>query len=295
MRLWVIVNPAAGHGKAARKAPQFEARLRDNGVEVDVAVSQYPGHVLEIVNGAEDLARYDGIVAIGGDGTLYEIINSLMRKEGRVPLPLGQIPVGTGSSLSRDLHPDGDESAIHKIVHGQTRKIDLIEYRTADSTGYFSNMMGIGFVSDINARSFRYKALGKLAYALSVLLELAHPRTARTKLRLDGRIVELETLFVEVCNSRWTGGNMLIAPMAELDDGLADVLVCKPMRRLRLLRVFPKVFNGSHMGLPEVEAFRAVEGSIEMDPPRLLSPDGEVLGETPVHFRCLPQALEVFA
>jgi YegS/Rv2252/BmrU family lipid kinase len=295
MRLWVIVNPAAGSGKAARSAPGYIRCLQKNGLEVEVSFSNYPGHVYRLISEWRGPSSCDGIVAIGGDGTLFEILNALMRRFGEIRVPLGQIPVGTGNSLSRDLHPDGATSAIAAISALRRRRIDLIEYETEAGKAYFANMMGIGFVSDINARSFRYKAIGKLAYALSVVLETARLRTARTTIRLDGREWCLESLFVEICNSRYTAGNMLLAPMAVLDDGQLDLLLCRPMSAFRLLRVFPKVFRGSHLGLPEVETLRGREGEIVMDPPRRLSPDGEVIGMTPVRFRCMPAGVEVFA
>jgi len=295
VRVWLIVNPAAGDGKAGKKAAQYEQFLRGSGVQVTSSLSQYPGHVYKIIAEREDLAGLDGIVAVGGDGTLFEILNALMTRYGHLPLPLGQIPVGTGNSLSRDLHPDGAAAALEAIVAGRLREIDVIRYEAGDEVHYFTNMMGIGFVTDINARSFRYKSLGKLAYALSVVLEVAHPATAVTRLTLDGHSAQFDTLFAEICNSRYTGGNMLLAPTAVLDDGLLEVLICRPMKRLRFLRVFPKVYKGTHVGLPEVEVLRGREGELAMEPPRGLSPDGEVFGTTPIRFQCLHRFLKIFA
>ncbi|MDZ7373294.1 MAG: diacylglycerol kinase family lipid kinase [candidate division KSB1 bacterium] len=295
MRIWAVVNPAAGSGKGRKKSRSYIRYLRQAGIEVEVAYSQHPGHVYQLVANWHGPSSWDGLVAIGGDGTLFEVINALVRRFGEIPLPIGQVPVGTGNSLSRDLYPKGAASALKAIEKARVKAIDLIRYQSGSEVLYFANMMGIGFVSDINARSFRYKAMGKLAYAVSVVLETARLCTSRTTVSLDGRQVHTESLFVELCNSRYTAGNMLLAPMAILDDGQVDLLICRPMAALRLLRVFPKVFRGTHLSLPEVETLRGCEGEIAMDPPRRLSPDGEVMGTTPIHFRCLPGALPVFA
>ncbi len=295
MRLWVVVNPSSGHGDGQKRAPEAVQKLRDCGVELDVVVSQHPQHVYELTHQFEP-ANYHGAVAVGGDGTLFELINGLMRTHGRIPFPIGQIPVGTGNSLARDLFPDSLNSAVEAICAGRTKPLDVIRYTTQNSEAYFTNIMGVGFVSDINARAFRFQWMGMTAYALATLLEIARPRFAHTRIWVDGaEVLNEPTLFAEICNSRYTGGNMLMAPNAKIDDGLFDLVVCLPMKRLRLLRSFPKIFSGTHLELPEVRFFRGKRARIETEPPKRLSPDGEVFDETPVELECLPGFVEVFA
>ena len=295
MRLWVVVNPASGHGEGKKRGPEAVEKLRQCGVELEVVTSEHPKHVYELTRQL-DPARYDGAVAVGGDGTLFELINGLVRAHGEIPFPLAQVPVGTGNSLARDLYPDGLHSAVQAICDGRKRPLDVIHYRGASSEGYFTNVMGVGFVSDINARSFRFQWMGKTAYALATVIEIARPSFAHTRIWVDGKqVLDEPTLFVEICDSQYTGGNMLIAPGARIDDGQLDLIVCLPMSRTRLLSSFPKIFSGTHVDLPEVKVYRGKKVRIETDPPKRLSPDGEVFDTTPLDLQCLPGFIEVFA
>ncbi|NOZ56586.1 MAG: diacylglycerol kinase family lipid kinase [Calditrichaeota bacterium] len=295
MRLWVVVNPSSGHGEGKKRGPEAVERLRACGLDLEVVTSEYPRHIYDLTRALEP-GKYDGAVAVGGDGTLFELINGLVRAHGEIPFPIGQIPVGTGNSLARDLFSDSLDSAVQAICDNHTRPLDVIRYSTKQSEAYFTNVMGVGFVSDINARAFRFQWMGMTAYALATLLEIVRPRFAHTRVWVDGtEVLNEPTLFAEICNSRYTGGNMLMAPDAKIDDGLLDLVVCLPMKRLRLLRSFPKIFSGTHLALPEVKFFRGRRARIETDPPKRLSPDGEVFDETPVELECLPGFVEVFA
>jgi YegS/Rv2252/BmrU family lipid kinase len=293
LRLFLIINPAAGSGAGERRGKEAVEVLQRSGFDVDAAISEYPGHIIEIAASAGHRS-VDGIVAVGGDGTLFEMANGLLASGAEFPA-VGVVPAGTGNSLAQDLGAVDFESAIDVIAAGSTRTIDLGRYECNGEHRYFVNVLGIGFVAAVAKQALRFRKLGQVSYALSVFLELARMRPYRLTMKVDGELVECENHFVEVCNSRYTAGNMLIAPQAELSDGFLDVVLLNSISRLGLVKAFPQVYSGEHLSHPHVEVYRCHRLTIQADPPQPLTPDGEVMGQTPLTIEALPSALKVFS
>lgn len=294
MRVWLVVNPVAGSGKGERFGQAAAAALRARGIDVDVALTRHATHIFELADEASRQS-FDGMVAVGGDGTFSSLVNALLKTGRPVPCPVGQLSLGTGNSLARDLGTKKFRAGIEAVAAGRTRPLDAIRYETPETVGYITNVMGIGFVSDVAARSVRYKRLGKRAYGLAVLLELWRPEHAETDIEIDGKRLALETTMIEVCNSRYTGGKMLIGPTAVLDDGLLDLVVVRRLNRRLLFAALTRVFSGTHVDMPGVDVLRGRKAEIVTRPRKMLSPDGEVFGYTPVKMECLRHCVEVFA
>lgn len=295
MRLLVIYNPWAGHGKAGRLQARVEAAFHTAGITADVRRTAHPGHGTALVREA-DLAGYDGIIAAGGDGTLFEVINGLFAHAGRPDLPLGVLPVGTGNAFARELElqPNQWEAALRIIQQGHTRRVDVGQYTTPDGVGHFLNILGFGFVSAANRTSRRFKALGNPAYTLAVLVEMLRLKHTPLTLRIDGQRLDHDNVFVEISNTRYTGTTFLMAPQAEVDDGLLDVTLVGPLTRRRLLRLFPTIYDGSHVDAPEVTTYRARQIDIIASESDTFSPDGELLEAPLLSVACLPRAVSVF-
>jgi diacylglycerol kinase (ATP) len=294
MKLLLIFNPHAAHGRAGKLIEPVRKRFAERGVETELMVTGYPGHAAEIVRDA-DFTRVDGLAAAGGDGTLFETVNGYFQNRSGRRIPMGIIPVGTGNAFARDLDLKtmGWEKAVDVIAAGKTRPLDAGLYRCGDSETRWLNIIGLGFVADVVQTASRLKWIGNLSYTLGVFHRMAALKTFRMTLTADGKTLERESLFVEVSNTRYTS-NFLMAPAARLDDGLLDVTILGPMTRRRLIAAFPKIFTGEHVHLPEVESFTASHIQIETDPPKALTPDGELTGSTPVTIECLPKAVEAF-
>lgn len=307
----LLANPASAMGRSQAVLHRVVAWFAQQGIETHQLVSQYAGHFFDAL---PPLLKesWQTIVVIGGDGTLFEIINlclDSMARDSDMPFatPLALIPGGTGNSFSQDLPGKKLEDYLHKAVHGTPQPVDVAHCRfSADSLSpsnvtktrrwhkndfYFINVLGTGFVAEVNRRSVGFKKLGMLGYATAVFAELAAMRPYQMRLWLDGQLIERANTFVAICNSRYVGGNMKIAPEADIRDGLIDVVVVNAISRWQLVRTFPKVFNGTHIFHPEVDAFRARHLRIETDPPCLLTPDGELLGATPIDVEVLPGKL----
>lgn len=294
MKLLLVYNPNAGHRRAAALYPDVLALFQEKGLSVDLRLTESPGHAVRIV-GEADFSSYDGVVASGGDGTLYEVVNGYYANPARGSIPLGILPTGTGNAFARDLKMDAGRwrEAVEIIAAGKKRRVDAGRFTTGGQTHYFLNILGLGFVADVTATAARLKAFGNVAYTFGVLVQTLFLHSYPIRIEADGRVLERENLFAEVSNTRYTS-NFLMAPKARIDDGLLDVTLLGRMSRRRLLKCFPLIFTGEHVGLPEVESFQARHLAISTPQPKVLAPDGELAGFTPVEVECLKQDIEVF-
>jgi YegS/Rv2252/BmrU family lipid kinase len=277
----LIANPSAGGRKAARIIPQVENRLRRNAIDYRIFITQHHAHALDIARRLTP-ASYDGIVSLGGDGTNYHLLNGLLKYHDPATLPpLGIIPVGSGNSFARDLGVCSTADGIRALVRGNTRPVDVCSFSRDGQPWYFVNLAGFGFVTDVAQTAHRLKRCGDFSYVLGVFHRMLGLRFHHMELEIDGRRIDGDNCFVEFCNSRYTGGKMLMAPDARIDDGWFDVVVVGPMSRMALLSTFPKIFKGTHGRHPAVRFYRARTASVRTDPPKTLLPDGELFGSTP--------------
>jgi diacylglycerol kinase (ATP) len=293
MKLLMLVNSNAGRKKGRSVAEQSLNAFLKHGIDVESCYSEYPGHLSEIAE-REVKEDWDGIAAVGGDGTLFEIINGMMRGDENLPIPLGVIPVGTGNSFSRDLAISSIDDAVLNIINGQTRHVDLGKCTCDDRTFYFVNILGFGFVSDVARQASLYKNWGALSYIIGVFLITIRLESYRLDFIIDGRSFQRDNIFVEICNSTKTGGDMIMAPQARFDDGLLDVVILNKISRLGLLSALPKIFKGTHVQLPEVETFKGRQMSFHPEAAKILTPDGEITGHTPITVSVLPGKIRVF-
>jgi len=294
VKILVVFNPEAGHGRARRRLAEIENNIQNLGHTADVLLTGGPGDAVEIVRSA-DLERYDAVAAAGGDGTLFEVVNGLFQRPEGPPIPLAVFPLGTGNSFSLDLGL-GDQpinGSLEAISSGRTRRVDVGRCRTPDAEIFFVNVIGLGFVTDVSAIAARLKLLGNAAYTIGVIFRTLALRSFPMVLEIDGTKIERESIFLEVMNSRYTA-DFLMAPEARIDDGRLDLTLLGPITRRRLLRLFPTVFKGTHTQYEEVEIFTARRIRISTSRPEALAPDGEIMGITPVEIECLPGALNVF-
>ncbi|MBC8192449.1 MAG: diacylglycerol kinase family lipid kinase [Candidatus Marinimicrobia bacterium] len=294
MKNLIIFNPWAGHGHAGKILPQIEAYLHEIDFDYDILITEHQGHGVDLTRDA-DFSQYGGVIAAGGDGTLYEVINGYYRNDSPVRIPIGVLPVGTGNAFVRDmdLHHHDWKPALDIIKTGATRKFDVGHFTTEGKTYYYLNILGLGLVADIGATALKMKALGNISYTLGSLYHILKLKPFKIKMEIDDQVIERENVFVEISNTRYTA-NFLMAPAAKTDDGLLDVTILGPKSRIGLIRSFPKIITGEHIHMKEVECFQASHIRIETNIPKILTPDGELMGSTPLEVDCLKQAIEVF-
>ncbi|NQV42601.1 MAG: diacylglycerol kinase family lipid kinase [Candidatus Marinimicrobia bacterium] len=294
MKTLIIFNPWAGHGRAGKLLPKIEAYLHELEVEYDLLFTNGPGDGIELTKSA-DFSQYSGLIAAGGDGTLFEMINGYYQNSSAVRIPIGIIPVGTSNAFVKDMdfHDHDWKPALDTIKAGKTRKFDVGHFTSEGKTWYYLNILGLGLVADIVATANKLKALGTVSYTLASLYHILKLQTFQVKMTLDGELIERENVFVEISNTRYTG-NYLMAPAAITNDGLLDITILSPKNRIGLIRSFPKIITGEHIHMEEVECFQASHIRIETNIPKVLTPDGELMGSTPLEIDCLKQAVEVF-
>jgi diacylglycerol kinase (ATP) len=294
-RVPLIYNPASGGGRGSIRFREAEGLLATRGIPVDPMPTAGPRDAEEMayrlcMDGCERL------LVMGGDGTLSEAANGVLRAGTRPTL--GFIPAGTGNDFLRDFGFTDRPHAIDRIALGTPRPVDAARIQWANGDGaherFFINVFGTGFAAQAaEVTNRRYKWAGANAYNLGVLDRLIALRTTPTRLTLDGREMEGAYPLVMVCNSIHTGGAMQMAPMARPDDGLLDVLYVDRLNRRELLALLAGIREGRHVRHKKVHLERAKRVEIAPEAPSPLLVDGEVFGATPVRIEVLPGALQV--
>jgi YegS/Rv2252/BmrU family lipid kinase len=294
LKILLVFNPQAGNKRAKKLLPEVEAAFNRYNIQFDLAMTDYPQHAVELVRKC-NFNNYDGIIAAGGDGVLFEAVNGYFQNPSSKRIPLGIIPIGTGNAFARDLNIESTNwiEAVRIISEGKTRETDVGKFQTHGQTYYFLNILGLGFVADVVDIVQKLKFFGSAAYSLGVLYKTVLLKSNKVTIEIDGEILLRDITFIEVSNTRYTA-NFLMAPNAKIDDGLFDVTVVNKISRRKLLKSFPKIFTGEHIHLKEVETFKAKQIIIECSKPKVLTPDGELVGITPVEIECLPSAIEIF-
>jgi diacylglycerol kinase (ATP) len=295
LSILVIFNPCAAAGRSETLWPRISAALASRAVRFEMLATRHPGHATELV-AAADLAGIDGVVAVGGDGTLFEVLNGLYARPAVSRVPLGLIPVGTGNAFARDLGltPSDWSAGVDIVARGRSRSVDVGRVSTQAEEFHFLNIIGMGFAVDAGLTARKLKFLGNAAYTMGSLWQILKLGSYPLDIEIDGRRWTGDNVFLEVSNSRYTGTSFLIAPQARLDDGLLDLTLLRPCSRRRLLRLFPTVYSGRHVGFEEVETCQARHVRINGPAGMPLAPDGEFRGSTPVDIRCLPGDLQLF-
>jgi YegS/Rv2252/BmrU family lipid kinase len=289
----LIVNPAAGGGKAGSLAPAVERALRGYGLTLRRVDTRDLGHARELA--FEAGMAGETVVALSGDGMVGVLADALREVPGAI---LGILPGGRGNDLARVLGIAEDAvAACETIAHGLARPIDLGLVGEGPSGGAeqaFVGIASVGFDSDANRIANEAPSwLGGQVYAYGALRALAAWRPARFEIELDppGRSHSFTGYSVAAANSKAYGGGMRLAPDAVLDDGLLEIVAIEEVSRARFLANLPKVFGGTHVELPSVRVFRAAEVRISADRPFTMYADGDPIGRLPVRVRALRGAV----
>jgi len=295
-KFFAVVNPAAGSGRCGKLAPAALDRVRKIGIELEVATTTRPGEATALARAA--YARgFRNFLAVGGDGTSFEIVNGIFpESETHGRAALGFLPLGTGNSFLRDFTTRGVEFTIEALREGRRRPCDVIRLRHADGDVYFINMLNLGFAAEAGeVANRRFKGWGQIGYVFGVFARLAKLEHAAFPHRLDDATDwdRRPCLFLAFGNSKFTGGNMMIAPNADPASGKLEYVRWSPIGRLRLLWNFPTLFSGKHIHHPL--ASRAAVKSIELDlaEPVNVIVDGEVMRLKCRTVEVLPSALDV--
>ena len=292
-RYFAIVNPAAGGGRCGRMAAAALDTLRAAGIGLEVRETHAPGDAIQLARDAY-AAGFRNFIAVGGDGTGFEIVNGLFPDAARDRASLGFLPLGTGNSFLRDFTERGAEFAIEAILARRRQDCDVIRLNHSGGSLFYINTLNMGFAADVAAlTNRRLKSLGELGYLAGVLVSLARLRRRPFPLRADGTRDERRSLFVAFSNSKYTGGKMMIAPDASIHSGAIEYVHWGPIGRFGLLRNLPGLFDGSHIRHPLASRRTATRIEFDLGGPVDVVVDGEVLTLEVKSLEVLPGALEV--
>ena len=294
---FTIVNPAAGGGRCGKLAARALDRLRAAALQLEVRETRSPGEATVHAHGAY-ANGYRKFIAVGGDGTSFEIVNGLFPEaatQGRASL--GFLPLGTGNSFLRDFVENGTDLAefgIKAILAHRTRPCDVIRLDHSGGSIFYINTLNMGFAADVaTLTNRRLKFLGEPGYLAGVLVSLARLRRRPFPLRADGERDDRRCLFVAFSNSKYTGGKMMIAPQAAIDSGTIEYVHWGPIGRLGLVRNLPTLFTGSHIRHPMASRRTAARIEFDLKHPVDVVVDGEVLTLEAEALEVLPGALDV--
>ncbi|MGI8801704.1 MAG: diacylglycerol/lipid kinase family protein [Solirubrobacteraceae bacterium] len=285
-RCRLIVNPAAGGGRAGRLLPVVERTLASLGVDATTEPTTGLDHARELARTAA--AAGELAIAMGGDGLIGAVAGALAEHPGS---RLAVVPGGRGNDFARVLDiPTDPEQACALIPDGTFRYLDL---GSVDGR-WFACIASVGFDSDANRIANEAPSrLGGLVYAYGALRALASWKPATFRVVVDGDERSFRGYSVIAANTRCYGGGMCIAPDAAVDDGQLDVVLTEHIGRLRFLAKMPRVFKGTHVDEPTVHVLRGREVEISADRPFTIYADGDPIGELPVTVRAVPHAVRV--
>ncbi|MEX2302856.1 MAG: diacylglycerol kinase family protein [Bryobacterales bacterium] len=299
-----IVNPTAAGGRVAKRWSKIDHLLRKRLSFVDTRFTQRRGHATDLTQQALR-EGYDLVIAVGGDGTVNEIVNGFFR-DGRLVNPgarLGFIPIGTGGDFRRTLQvPLDAEQAVEVIAQDQPLEIDVGRARFTGYDGapverYFVNVLGLGMGGDVSvrAKSFPRWFGGKTAFLGATLLVFLNYRGKRVRLTLDGAEHPDEFVITNIAigNGRYQGGGMHPCPRAVLNDGLLEVTTIDRLSMFELLRDLPVLYSDDVYKHPKVRHFRAQRIRAASADITRIEVDGEALGTLPLEIEVLPKQLNI--
>jgi YegS/Rv2252/BmrU family lipid kinase len=291
-KICILVNQFAGDGKTAKKLPVILKSFEAANIANDVFYSERPGWFMDFI-AHEDLGKYDGLVVVGGDGTIHEVVNGLMKSGQGLHLPLGIIPGGSGNAFADDLGVKNTTQAVHQIVSGNVNSMDVMRISKGDTVSYAFNIIAWGIASDVNIRAEKLRWFGNSRYSLSAIISILNLKKRPILLRLDNDVIDCNAILFIALNTIHTGKGMKMAPHAKLNDGLMDLLLLRDASRFRVLKIFIQSFSGKHVSDPLVEYRNAKIFSIQTEDD-FLNIDGENIGRTPIEVSLIPGALRIF-
>jgi YegS/Rv2252/BmrU family lipid kinase len=290
-----VVNPAAGGGRCRKLVGPALDRLRAGGIGLQVVETSAPGQATRLVHDAY-AQGYRKFIAVGGDGTSYEMVNGLFPRQNGERATLAFLPLGTGNSFLRDFSDGGVEFAIAALLDQRSRPCDVLRLTHEAGVLHYINLLSMGFSADVaTLRARRFSGWGEVGYQSSIFISLARFRRRPFPLRVDGEQGwdRRPCLFLSFSNSKFTGGTMMIAPQARVDDGLIEYVRWGPIGRLGLIRHLPTLYDGTHINHPLAERRQAKRIDFALDHPVDVMVDGEVLTLRCRSLDLLPSALNV--
>ena len=282
--MWLVaINPHSGHGRGAAFGKRVTEYLSSKEVSYTVFSAQSSSQLRDEIEVALDTKKFVGVISVGGDGLAHLILQLAVPRS----IPFAIIPAGTGNDIVRTLGWSLTDFTgyLDRVVSTDAKPVDL---GNVDSE-WFAAILSTGFDSVVNERANSLKwPKGPHRYNAAIALELPKFAPIEYEITMDSVKITTEAMLIAVGNGRSYGGGMLVCPQAQINDGLFDVMILEPVSKIDFLKVFPKVFSGSHITHPAVKTFRTQKISIIAE--AVAYADGERIGQAPVSAECIASA-----
>ena len=268
-----VVNTTAGRGKTGKKIYRLVTCLGDHGFKYDLEITKAPKHAIELTKNYIK-EGYRKIVAVGGDGTLNEVVNGILESRKANEIKLGLVPEGGGNDFSKNFRiPSEIEKAVKILENEYTTRVDVGKIEDF----YFINALGMGFDAKVAEYADKIRYLNGLPrYFLALLQALLKLKPHKLFLKINGELMDVSTLLVSVGNGLSTGGGFLLTPKAKVNDGKLDICLISDVKFFRLLRLLPTVLTGKHVDEPEVKIIHTDHLEIKSDKKLPIYYDGEL-------------------
>jgi len=282
--MWAIaINPVAGHGKGAIRAEQVTRYFHEKKLPYRVFSSRSAFELKGQLERFIDTGDCEGVVCVGGDGLAHLVLQVVVPRS----IAFAVIPAGTGNDIARALGWSLEDSTKY-LDHITTNQASAIDLGNVDSE-WFAAILSTGFDSVVNEKANAMVwPRGPQRYNVAMALELPRFTPIEYQITTDTRTFTTKAMLIAIANGRSYGGGMLVCPHAKLDDGLFDVMILRPVSKIEFLKVFPRVFSGSHITHPAVEIFRTKKITLAAD--AIAYADGERIGPAPVSAECIAGA-----
>ncbi len=283
-----IVNPIAGGGRAKALIPLIEEAMNKYERQFNILITEKAKEASKISE--ENLVKYNTIVAVGGDGTVNEVAKGMINKGLGT---LGIIPGGTGNDMAKSLGiPMDPAESLEIILKGKRKMIDIGKANSYD----FLNIASVGFDAEVvrNNVKIKKKIKGEISYAFSVIYTLLNFKSKKTKIEIDGQVLNEKILLLAVGNGKYYGGGMKILPMAKIDDGYLHICLISNISKLLLLFLFPTIFRGNHIKYKKyVKTYTAKTVKIIGEGELPLNIDGDIICAKDINFSLEERKLRV--
>lgn len=302
-KILAVVNPVSANGATGKEWAKFESKIKESGIDLDVQFTQYPLHAIEITRNALK-SGYDIIISVGGDGTMNEVLNGFFENDIIINdnANLAIFSRGTGCDFVRTLGIGKEVEDIirvlldKKYIRCDVGKVNYIEYSGKNKLRYFLNVSDVGIGAETTYRVNRNsKALkGFLSFLLGAISAIVLYRNKKLKIIIDDDIIiEKKINSVIIGNGRYFGGGMHVAPAAQIDDGLFDIIVLDDLSKAELIMNFPKIYKGTHLTHHKVKNYRGKNIKIFSNEKVLIELDGEQPGTIDAEFEIIHKGINV--
>jgi len=282
--MWlVLINPRSGNGRGASVAREVTDYLSHRGVHYQALAAHTSSDLSAELSKRLATEKFDGVICVGGDGLAHLAMQHCVPHQ----VPFAIIPAGTGNDFVRSLgwSLENFEPLLERVLTTAAQPVDL---GNVDSE-WFGAILSTGFDSVVNERANALSwPKGPQRYNLAIVMELARFKPIEYEITYDGNILKTEAMLVAIGNGKSYGGGMNVCPQAQINDGLFDIVILEPVSTLEFIRVFPRVYSGSHLSHPAVKTMRAEKVSISAN--AIAYADGERIGPAPISAHCVKGA-----